>query len=145
MSSPHRIEINRANSLHSTGPKTEAGKRRSSMNAMKHGFTGQLVVMPDEDLELDQHHLKSFEDEYHPQGATEENLVQALADVSWDDTFARAREQLKLFEGIQPADPPAAFIGTLRGYQREGLGWLVDATMSPRWFSSTRWNFSGRS
>jgi hypothetical protein len=83
MSTPNRAEINRANSQHSTGPKTEAGKRRSSMNAMKHGFTGQLVVLPDEDLELYQHHLKSFEDEYQPQGATEENLVQALADVSW--------------------------------------------------------------
>jgi hypothetical protein len=52
-------------------------------------------------------------------------LVSAQPDVSWDEAFARAREQLKLFEGIQPADPPAAFVGTLRGYQREGLGWLL--------------------
>jgi len=79
----NRAEINRANAQHSTGPKTEAGKQRSSRNALKHGFTGQLVVMPDEDLELYEAHKKSFDDEYQPQGATEENLVQALADVSW--------------------------------------------------------------
>src|SRR5262249_25419981 len=28
------------------------------------------------------------------------------------------------FQGIAPADPPAGFRGELRGYQREGLGWL---------------------
>jgi hypothetical protein len=83
MSTPNRAEINRANAQHSTGPKTEAGKRRSSQNALRHGFTGQLVVMHDEDFEIYQTHLQSFHDEYQPQGATEESLVQDLADVSW--------------------------------------------------------------
>jgi hypothetical protein len=83
MSTPHRTEINRANAQHSTGPKTEAGKQRSRLNAMKYGFTGQLVVMPTEDMELYELHKKSFEAEYQPQGATEEHLVQSLADASW--------------------------------------------------------------
>jgi cysteinyl-tRNA synthetase len=39
--------------------------------------------MPTEDLQAYQSHLKSFADEYHPTGATEANLVQALADASW--------------------------------------------------------------
>ena len=83
MSTPNRTEINRANSQHSTGPKTDAGKQRSSLNALRHGLTGQLVVMPTEDLQAYQHHLTSFTDEYHPQGATEAHLVQDLADSSW--------------------------------------------------------------
>jgi hypothetical protein len=83
MSTPNRIEINRANSQHSTGPKTEAGKQRSSLNALRHGLTGQLVVMPTEDLHAYQRHLTSFTDEYYPKGATEAHLVQALADASW--------------------------------------------------------------
>jgi hypothetical protein len=83
MSTPNRTEINQANAQHSTGPKTEAGKQRSSLNALRHGLTGQLVVMPNEDLEAYQHHLKSFIEEYHPKGATESQLVQALSDVSW--------------------------------------------------------------
>jgi hypothetical protein len=66
----------------STPHRTEAGKR-SSLKAMKYGSTGQLVVMPEEDLELYESHKKSFQAEYQPQGATEEHLVQALADVSW--------------------------------------------------------------
>jgi hypothetical protein len=83
MSTPHKAEINRANAQHSTGPKTEAGKKQSSLNALRHGLTGQIVVMPSEDLHAYQLHLKSFTDEYHPQGATESHLVQALADTSW--------------------------------------------------------------
>jgi hypothetical protein len=76
-------EINQANAQHSTGPRTEAGKQRSSFNALRHGLTSRIVVMPTEDLEAYQSHLKSFTDEYNPQGATEAHLVQALADTSW--------------------------------------------------------------
>jgi SNF2 family DNA or RNA helicase len=35
-----------------------------------------------------------------------------------------SRARLQEFEGIEEADPPASFRGTLRHYQREGLGWL---------------------
>jgi hypothetical protein len=76
-------EINRANAQHSTGPKTEAGKWRSSLNALRHGLTGQIVVMPTEDLAAYRSHVKSFTDEYNPKGATEAQLVQQLADTSW--------------------------------------------------------------
>jgi hypothetical protein len=79
----NRAEINRANSLHSTGPTTEAGKQRSSLNALRHGLTGQIVVMPTDDLQAYQRHLAAFLDEYHPAGATEAQLVQALADAAW--------------------------------------------------------------
>lgn len=40
MSTPNRAEINRANAQHSTGPKTEAGKKQSSLNALRQGLTG---------------------------------------------------------------------------------------------------------
>ena len=76
-------EINRANAQHSTGPKTETGKGRSSLNALRHGLTGQIVVMPNEDLAAYRAHVKSFTDEYSPKGATEAQLVQQLADTSW--------------------------------------------------------------
>jgi hypothetical protein len=53
------------------------------LNALRHGLTGQLVVMPTEDLQAYQRHLTSFTDEYRPKGATESHLVPALADTSW--------------------------------------------------------------
>ena len=44
-----RTAINRANSQHSTGPRTDAGKQRSSLNALRHGLTAASAVLPSED------------------------------------------------------------------------------------------------
>jgi hypothetical protein len=102
---PTRTEINRANAQHSTGPKTSEGKKQSSLNALRHGLTGQIVVMPTEDLQAYQLHLKSFTDEYAPKGATESNLVQALADTSWRLNRVAALETNLLTLGITSASP----------------------------------------
>jgi hypothetical protein len=84
MSTPNRIEISRANAHHSTGPKPGAGIQKSCVGAMRYTLgTEQLVVMPEEDRELYHLHLQTFRDDYQPQGATEEHLVQSLADLSW--------------------------------------------------------------
>jgi hypothetical protein len=88
----NRTEINRANAQHSTGPKTQAGKCRSSLNALRHGLTGQTIVLPTDDLKSYQHHIQSFVNEYHPQGATESQLVQSLADTAWRQNRAAALE-----------------------------------------------------
>ena len=108
MSTPSRSEINRANSQHSTGPKTEAGKTKSSLNALRHGLTGQIVVMPTEDLHAYQLHLKSFTEEYDPKGATEANLVQALADTSWRLNRVAALETNLLTMGVATTRSPIA-------------------------------------
>jgi hypothetical protein len=105
--SPNRSEINRANAQHSTGPKTAEGKKQSSLNALRHGLTGQIVVMPTEDLAAYQLHLKSFTDEYHPSGATESNLVQALADTTWRLNRVAALETNLLTLGVTHASPIA--------------------------------------
>jgi hypothetical protein len=34
------------------------------------------------------------------------------------------RNELVSFGGVLPCDPPEGFTGTLRGYQKEGLGWI---------------------
>ena len=44
--------------------------------------------------------------------------------VAWTGRALEVRNRLRGFEGIAPADAPASFTGTLRGYQRLGLGWL---------------------
>src|SRR6266849_11043033 len=78
-----RIARNRENASHSTGPKTEAGKQRSSLNALRHGLTGHTIVLPSEDLAAYQRFTKRFFDDLKPQGILEEQLVQTLADTSW--------------------------------------------------------------
>ncbi len=51
-------------------------------------------------------------------------LLATLPEVSVDATFERARAELRRFERVEAAAAPRTFKGTLREYQREGLGWL---------------------
>jgi hypothetical protein len=106
MSTTQRARINQANAQHSTGPKSVEGKRKSSLNALRHGLTGQIVVMPTEDLEAYQRHLESFTDEYDPKGATEAHLVQALADTSWRLNRVAALETNLLSLGVASGSGP---------------------------------------
>jgi hypothetical protein len=93
-------QINKANAQHSTGPKSEAGKQRSSLNALRHGLTGHVIVLPSDDLEAYQRHIQSFVTEYHPKGATENQLVQSLADAAWRQNRVCALENNLLTLGI---------------------------------------------
>ena len=78
-----RAAINRANSQHSTGPRTEAGKKRSSQNALRHGLTARTPVLASEDQAAYENHCRQFQNEHQPATPTETQLVQELADTSW--------------------------------------------------------------
>ena len=82
-STADRTAINRANSRRSTGPRTEAGKQRSSLNALRHGLTAASAVLPSEDRAAYEDHRRRFFDEYQPATPTETQLVQELVDTSW--------------------------------------------------------------
>ncbi len=99
-------EINRENARHSTGPKTEEGKKKSSLNALRHGLTGQIVVMPSEDLEAYRIHLAEFRKDLCPQGSLEAHLVQSLADTAWRLNRVAALETNLLTLGIAHASGP---------------------------------------
>jgi len=99
-----RAEINRRNSLLSTGPKTPEGKQRSSLNALRHGLTSQVVVMTTEDHDAYRTHLRAFTSEHQPKGATESQLVQALADAAWRLNRVSALETNLLTLGVLHED-----------------------------------------
>jgi len=107
--------INRENARRSTGPRTEIGKKRSSLNSLRHGLTGQTIVLPSEDLAAYQAFHKRFFDDLQPSGMLEEQLVQTLADCSWRSNRARAIEtnlltlgQIEAEGAIQANHPEAA-------------------------------------
>src|SRR4051812_20345367 len=83
MSSQSQIAANRQNSQLSTGPKTEAGKAKSSLNAVRHGLTGRTVLLPTEDTAAYEAHVAAFQKRYTPATDEERNLVQSLADTEW--------------------------------------------------------------
>jgi superfamily II DNA or RNA helicase len=62
------------------------------------------------------------------QGALLDALLDARrgdAAVSVDEGFEAMRREIGAFTAIEPADAPPGFTGTLREYQRQGLGWFL--------------------
>lgn len=79
-----RRSANSANARLSTGPRTPAGKARSSQNARKHGLTSKdLVIGPEDHQEFDEL-LAQFQDDIAPQGALQQNLFHQLVAAAWN-------------------------------------------------------------
>ena len=97
MTSLRQFEANRRNALRSTGPKTGEGKRRSRLNAVRHGLTAETVVAHLEDPE----DYKAFEAtiiaDYCAETAVARELVLRLASLLWRLRRATAIET-DLFE-----------------------------------------------
>jgi superfamily II DNA or RNA helicase len=51
-------------------------------------------------------------------------LLAAQPEVCVDEMFQRVRERMRSFTGVRTALQPAGFVGQLRDYQCEGLGWM---------------------
>jgi hypothetical protein len=86
MSSPLnavQIESNRRNAQHSTGPRTEAGKRTSSLNALRHGLTSRVVVLPTEDLSAYNRFSDEFLADLAPATFAERQCAQTIIDTQW--------------------------------------------------------------
>lgn len=92
MSSFRQIEANRGNALKGTGPKTEAGKRRSRRNALRHGLTAETVVVALEDIEDYQAFEAAIIVDYDARTAVERELVLRLASLLWRMRRATAIE-----------------------------------------------------
>ena len=82
--SPARLAANAANALHSTGPRTPAGKLRSSQNAAKHGLTAREVVIAPGEQEIFDSLLADLVADVKPQGAIQQTLFNELVAAAWN-------------------------------------------------------------
>ena len=98
--------INRQNAAKSTGPVTPEGKRRASLNALRHGLTGQTVVLPDDDLAAYRASCAQFFAELKPVGLIESKAVQTIADTHWRLDRIRAMENNLFALGFRRAVRP---------------------------------------
>ena len=83
MTSLKQIEANRRNAENSTGPRSEAGKRRSSRNAVRHGLTAETVIEPLEDAEDYSAFEEAIAASFDPETAVERELILRLASLLW--------------------------------------------------------------
>jgi len=72
LASKKQIAANRKNAKRSTGPRTSAGKAKSAMNSTRHGFLGQLPLIPGEDPQEFSNFAEGIRAVLKPEGAVEE-------------------------------------------------------------------------
>ena len=83
MATKAQIKANRENAKKSTGPRTEEGKARVSLNALKHGLLARDAVLPEEDPAEFDRQLRDLERDLRPENSLECELVRQIADAQW--------------------------------------------------------------
>ena len=73
----------RANGAKSQGPTTPEGKAKSALNSLRHGLLAGLLVLRTESDAKFLAILNRYLDEYHPEGQTENRLVEVIAAAQW--------------------------------------------------------------
>jgi hypothetical protein len=122
----------RRNGARSRGPRTPAGKLRSSRNALRHGLRARrLVLLDDENPAEFRAFARALQAELAPEGRLQADLVNRIVIAIW-----RARRADKLEAGLLgsyleaagPDDPgPSAALGT--GLIRDNYGPRALATL----------------
>ena len=92
MATEKQIAANRRNAQLSTGPRTEDGKRTSSLNAYRHGLTGQIEVMTPEEKEVHDEFCAGIVASLNPADPLESQFAQSVAEGHWRLNRARAIE-----------------------------------------------------
>ncbi len=83
MATDKQIAANRENAKHCTGPRTEAGKAKSSQNAFKTGIDAKSEVMPCESQAEYDELIANFRIFYAPFNPEESSLVDSLIRHEW--------------------------------------------------------------
>ena len=83
MATKAQIKANRENAKKSTGPRTEEGKARVSLNALKHGLLARDAVLPEEDPAEFDRQFRDLEHDLRPENSLEFELVRQIADAQW--------------------------------------------------------------
>ena len=117
MTSFRQFEANRQNCLRSTGPRTAQGKRRSRLNAIRHGLTAETVVPDLEDSEDYRAFEATIIADYCAETAVARELVLRLASLLWrlrraaaieTDLFARKSAITNEYEAGEAAGSNSA-------------------------------------
>jgi hypothetical protein len=104
MSTPKQIEANGQNAQRSTGPKSAAGKARSSQNALQHGLRSNVPVLPGERPEDWEAHRAGIFRSLVPVGALEEDLAGRVALCLWRLRRAAAYETVVTAVGLDEVE-----------------------------------------
>jgi hypothetical protein len=123
-----QLEANRANAKKSTGPRSEAGKKRSSLNGRRHSLTGKIhIATPEESAAFDAH-CQAYRDALDPSGIIESDLAQEIAEDRWRLKRARSLENSIFAQGHHDhVDSSDSGHPEIDGALAEGKTWVQEA------------------
>lgn len=108
--SPEKLAANRANARKSTGPRTEAGKNKSSRNSWRHGFFAKrLFATPEQQAQEGKEYellLNAVLDHYRPVGLWEELWTERIAVELFRSANILSHEQ-GILNGLLPFEMQA--------------------------------------
>ncbi|HVW86948.1 MAG TPA: hypothetical protein VHB50_19815 [Bryobacteraceae bacterium] len=125
--SEKQLKANRRNAQLSTGPRTDEGRRRVRANGLRHGLTGQFVLMPHEDREAWERFQSEIVKDLAPVGAIQIDIAHSIAQDRWRLNRARAVEDNVFALGQINNQPGIDAHPRVRGALAQAQTWLNDA------------------
>ena len=99
-----RIRASQINGSKSKGPISPEGKAVSRRNSLKHGLTGEGVVLPNEDAAEVERRLAAFQEELQPTGEVGQALARRAAVCSVRMDRCVSQETAALSERVRQAE-----------------------------------------
>lgn len=112
-----QIDANRANAEHSTGPRTEEGKARSSQNNFRWGFAGSFRVLATESQGEFDSLFGALRTEHQPATPTEEILIEKMAQHLWLSRRAQYLQDFTLTDNELTPDEQERRLALFLRYQ----------------------------
>jgi len=99
-------------------PRTEAGKQRSSLNALKYGLFARSILIDGETQDEYDRHFYRYKKEHNPKTPTEEDLVRHISEIEWRRRRIPLLEADSLEHSLETGDPDRKFINLYSIYDQ---------------------------
>ena len=125
MATDAQTNANRQNAQKSTGPRTEEGKARSSMNNLSHGLRARHVILAYEDRAEFDKMCARLEREWQPATISEEMMLEQIVSAQWN--LACFQAAVNAVQMRTPSDDQPACLDRLDLYRRRHENSLMRA------------------
>ena len=124
-----RLRANRLNAQNSKGPTSVEGKKRSCLNATRHGILSQTVHFPEEEMKAYTEFCERYVADLKPVGVLETELAKACADLQFRLHRCSAAEHNMFAIGFSAGARQELFIST--ALAKEDLEQIIRTANAP--------------